>query len=72
MSPDDGKDDSTLPAAAAPHPRKSRMEPANLAAAEEADRIPVTRKWGPARTILLIIGVPAVFWALIALFLANR
>lgn len=72
MGPDDADDDSTLPE---PEPRRSRrshLDPAALAAAEQADRIPVEGRWGPARTLLLIIAVPAAFWALIALILALR
>ena len=72
MIPVDGKDDSTPPVVAPAPSRRSRMDPANLAAAEAADRIPVDGRWGPAKTLLLILAVPAAFWALIALLLAAR
>lgn len=72
MSPVDGKDDP-MPLEVTPtRLRPSHMDPAALAAAEEADRISVEHKWGPARTLLLILAVPAAFWALIALLMAGR
>jgi len=43
------------------------MDPSALAAAEAADQIPVSRRWPPAWTLLLVIAVPAAFWALIVL-----
>jgi hypothetical protein len=72
MSPVDGKDDLTPLAALRPRSRRSRTDPANLAAAAEADRIPVGRRWAPAWTLLLVIAVPAAFWVLVALLLARR
>ena len=72
MSSDDAKDDATPPETAPRRSGPAHLDPAALAAAEQADQIPVERKWGPARTLLLIIAVPAAFWALIALVLAQR
>lgn len=73
MGPVSDKDEATGPeAAAGPRASRSRMDPAALAAAEQADRIPVGRKWRPAWTLVLIVAVPAAFWALIALLLAHR
>lgn len=68
-----GNDDPTAPGAGVkPQSPRSRMDPAALAAAEEADRIPVGRKWGPAWTLILVIAVPALFWALVVLVMGLR
>lgn len=41
------------------------MSTAALAAADEADRIPVDRRWPPAFTLAIIIVVPALVWVLV-------
>jgi len=70
----DGKDGPAPPATAVKpsRSRRSRMDPAALAAAEQADQIPIERKWGPAWTLILAIAVPLAFWALIVLLLSLR
>jgi len=70
----DGKDGPAPPATAVKpsRSRRSRMDPAALAAAEQADQIPIGRKWGPAWTLILAIAVPLAFWALIVLLLSLR
>ena len=73
MGPAIDKDDPTAPEAAvgSTSPR-SRMSPAALASAEEADRIPVGRRWPAAWTLLLVIAVPTMFWLLIAVLMSRR
>jgi hypothetical protein len=70
----DGNDGTAPPAttAKAARTRRSRMDPAALAAAEQADQIPVGRRWGPAWTLIVVIAVPLAVWALIALALSLR
>ena len=68
MAPDDGQPEPTItPDAAGPTPRDvpSRRDPATAAAAAQADEIPVGRRWPPALTLLIIIGVPGLVWALV-------
>jgi len=74
MGPVGDKDDPASATAPRPSPRRarSRMDADNLAAAEASDRIAVGRPWRPARKILLLIGVPAIFWALVAFLVYAR
>ena len=72
MSQIDGEDDPTPPDVTIGATRASRYRPAALAAAAQADEIAIDRKWAPARTLILVLAAPAVFWALIALLMAHR
>lgn len=69
MPPLGGNDDAASPEAT--KPSRSRMHPDALEAAAKADQIPIERKWSPAWTLLLVIGVPALIWALLWLLIVR-
>ena len=51
-----------------PFPRgrdRSMMSNSSLRAAAQADQIPIEGKWGPAWTLILVIGGSAGLWGLI-------
>ena len=70
MPPSGSNEDVALPEAT--KPLRSRMDPAALAAAVQADGIPIARKWGPAWVLLLIIGVSALIWLIVWLVFTAR
>lgn len=72
MTTPENSNAATTVASGRPFPNeqdRSMMSPSALRAAAQADRIPVEGKWGPAWTLILVIGGSAGLWGLI--FLAK-
>jgi hypothetical protein len=70
MTTPDNSNAATTVASGQPFPNdhdRSAMSASALRAAAQADEIPVEGKWGPAWTLILIIGGSAGLWGLIAL-----